>query len=72
MTWLSRNVATLFTLAALLIGGAAAYGRIDQICTRVEVKADKEAVTREMDLVHKDLERIEAKIDSLIFQKQQK
>ncbi len=69
MTWLSKNLGWIITLAALLIGLAASWGRIAQICTAVERKADVADVNREMDQIHKDLARIEGKIDTLIIQR---
>jgi uncharacterized membrane-anchored protein YhcB (DUF1043 family) len=66
MTWLTRNLGWMIALAGLLVGGAVGYGRIAQTTTLVQTKADKEAVSRELDLVHNDLLRVEGKLDSLI------
>lgn len=70
MTWLTKNLGWMIALLGLLIGGAVSYGRIAQISTDVHTKADREDVTREMDLLHSDLGRIEAKIDQLIIMQQ--
>lgn len=66
MTWLQRYLGALITLAALLIGGAIGYGRVQQICTQVNGKADQ----RELDQIRVTLNRIEGKLDSFILQHQ--
>jgi len=66
VTWLTRNLGWMIALAGLTIGGAVGYGRIAQTTTLVQSKADKEAVGRELDLVHGDLLRVESKLDQLI------
>jgi hypothetical protein len=68
VTWLQRYLGALITMAALLVGGAIGYGRIQQICTQVDRKADKEAMTREIDGVARRLERMEQKLDQLLLQ----
>jgi len=70
MTWLQRYLGTLLTLAALLIGGAIGYGRMQQICTQVQGKADREEVTRDMNQIQCQLDRIERKLDTFILQHQ--
>jgi archaellum component FlaC len=66
LTWLKSNLATLITLMVLVIGTAVAYGRMSEICSRVESKADREAITREIDQINNRLERIENKVDRLL------
>lgn len=63
MTWLQRYLGALITLVALLIGGAIGYGRIQQICTQVQGKAEQ----REMDQIRSQLTRIEGKLDNFIL-----
>lgn len=65
MTWLKRNVGPLIMVLIFLAGSI--VGVRADLCRQIEAKADKAAVTREMDQVHNDLERIEAKIDTLIL-----
>jgi hypothetical protein len=72
MTWLTRNLGWMIALAALLIGGAAGYGRVQQVCTQIEHKADRDDVLREMDLIHGQLMSIERKLDAVILDKQNK
>lgn len=64
MTWFKRNVGTLVVILLFVITSVVAV-RAD-LCRQIDKKADKEAVTREMDHVHQDLLRIEAKIDLLL------
>ena len=71
MTWLTKNLGWMIALAALLIGGAAGYRRVQQVCTQIEKKADKDVVTREMDQIHLQLTSIERKLDAVILHKQQ-
>ncbi len=70
MTWLQRYLGPMLTAAALLVGGAIGYGRVQQICTQVQGKADQAAVTRDMDQIQGQLDRIERKLDTFILQHQ--
>lgn len=63
MKWLKGQIGVFVTLAVLLISMGAAYGKLAQICAQVKEKADRDAICRELDLIHKCLERIEDKID---------
>ena len=67
MSWLQRYLSALITLAALLIGGAIGYGRMQQICTQVESKADQHEIAQ----IGAQLNRIESKVDAFILQHQQ-
>lgn len=70
MQWIRNNVATILTGLVLVLSVAMGYARIATtqaaLCRQIEIKADKEAVYREMDLIQTHLERIEAKLDGLI------
>lgn len=66
MIWMQKNLGWMITTVALLFGGAIGYGRLCQTASAVQTKADKESVSREMDLTRADLCRIEAKVDRLI------
>jgi hypothetical protein len=66
MSWLTRNLGWIVTLAALLAGGAVGYGRLCQTASTVQNKADKDAVTHDMGLLRADLARVEGKLDKLI------
>ena len=69
--WLKGNVGwmvtALLTLLVLCGGGLVTWGRIqsstETMYTAISGKADKESVTRELDLVQTTLDRIEKKID---------
>lgn len=71
MTWLTRNLGWIITLAALLIGAAVGYGRVQQVCTQIDRKAERDQVTREMDQIHQQLQSIERKLDAVILGKRQ-
>jgi len=70
MQWIRDNVATILTGLVLLVSVAMGYAKIQTtqaaLCRRIEQKADKEAVYREMDLIQAHLDRIEGKLDGLI------
>jgi hypothetical protein len=66
MTWLQRYLGAILTAAALLIGGAIGYGRMQEICTQVRAKADQ----RETDRIQTTLSRIEQKLDDFIMNHQ--
>lgn len=66
MTWIQRYLGALIALAGLLAGGLVACGRMQQICTEVDTKADK----REVDQIGSQLNRIEDKLDAFILQHQ--
>ena len=66
MTWWQRYLGAMIALAGLLAGGLVAYGRMSQICTHVEQKADK----REVDQIGTQLARIEGKLDAFILNHQ--
>jgi hypothetical protein len=70
MTWLQRYLGAILTAAALLIGGAIGYGRMQEICTQVMAKADRETVQRETDRIQTTLSRIEQKLDDFIMNHQ--
>lgn len=65
MNWLRSNLGTIITLAVLLLTAGAAYGRMAQLCRQIELKADRTAITRELDQIHTTLRRMEDKIDGL-------
>jgi hypothetical protein len=71
VTWLTRNLGWIITLAALLIGAAVGYGRVQQVCTQIDRKAERDQVTREMDQIHQQLQSIERKLDAVILGKRQ-
>jgi len=60
-------VTALLTLLLLCGGALVTWGRmqlsIEAMYTEIAGKADKESVTRELDLVQATLDRIEKKID---------
>lgn len=64
MRWIKKQAAVLVTVAILLSGGLVTWGRMQQLCTQIEGKADKEAVVRELDQIARTLERIEGKLDA--------
>ncbi len=64
MTWLKRNVGPILMALIFVITSVVAV-RAD-LCRQIDTKADRQAVTREMDQLHDDLERIEGKLDALI------
>jgi hypothetical protein len=64
MTWLRKNTVVIVTLSVLFGGGLVTWGRMQQLCTQIEAKADSTAVTRELDLIQKTLDRIETKLDN--------
>jgi len=65
MHWIKDNIATLITLAVLLLTVTAAFARMQAVCTQIDGKADKEVVYRELDQIHRTLGRIESKVDGL-------
>jgi hypothetical protein len=67
MNWLKGQIGWILTAIVMLTGAAMAFGRMQ---TRTETiyavlaeKADKAAVTRELDQIQATLERIEHKLD---------
>jgi len=68
MKWVKNQIVVIVTLAALLGGGLITWGRIQQICTGIDKKADKEAMTRELDQIHQQLSTINGKLDNLLLQ----
>jgi Tfp pilus assembly protein PilO len=82
VNWIKTQFGPLVTLTIVLIGGLMAWSRLAacveavelrqaDLRTIVETKADKSAVTREMDQLHAQLDRIERKIDQIVLSKQQ-
>jgi|GEM_PF-6386926 len=73
MTWLKSQVGTILTLVTLLIAVGISFGRLDtrqdEMCLQLQAKADKAAVTREMDQIHDQLGEINRKLDTLILQR---
>ncbi len=66
MKWVKNQLSIIITLAVLLGGGLVAWGRMSQMCTQIERKADKEAVMRELDHIQGQLERIDSRLDGVI------
>lgn len=65
--WLKTNLTCLVTLGALLAGTAATWGRMGAAYQQIDGKADKAAVTREMDQIHEQLNSIEGKLDAFLL-----
>ncbi len=67
--WLKNQVGLVVTVLGLFAAVVAGYSRLETqqaaLCQAVDRKADKEAVTREMDHIHEALSRIENKLDAL-------
>jgi len=66
MNWLKGQITAAVTLAALIVGGAIGYGRMEEMCTRIDAKADKDQVLRELDQCHEQLRTLDRKIDALL------
>lgn len=71
MTWIKGQLGTLITAVALLVTVGIAFGRLDtrqdDMCMQLQGKADKAAVTREMDQIHGQLTEINRKLDALLL-----
>jgi len=76
MNWLRNNIIALFMALVVCLAAAGGYGAMKQQYRNTEIilhaqglelegKADKDAVMRELDQIHQQLTRIEAKIDGL-------
>ncbi len=65
--WFRSQIGWILTAVTLLAAACVSWGRMSQICTAVNDKADKSAVTREMDQIQKTLDRIESKIDNHVL-----
>ncbi|MDD3444185.1 MAG: hypothetical protein PHS60_02140 [Zavarzinia sp.] len=67
--WFKNQIGVVVTVLGLFAAVVAGYSRLETqqaaLCQAVERKADKEAVTREMDHIHAALERIENKLDQM-------
>jgi hypothetical protein len=76
MTWIKGQIGTILTLVTLLVAVGISFGRLDtrqdEMCLQLQAKADKAAVTREMDQVHDQLRQINNKLDTLILQRANK
>jgi len=73
MTWFKGQIGTLLTAITLLIAVGISFGRLDtrqdEMCLQLQAKADKAAVTREMDQLHGRLDEINRKLDALLLQR---
>lgn len=73
MAWIKGQIGTLLTAVTLLLAVGISWGRLDvrqdEICRQVQAKADKDAVTREMDQVQTHLAEINRKLDTLLLQR---
>lgn len=65
MRWLKENATTILTAAVLLLTAGMAFARVQTVCGRIEEKADKAVIYRELDQIHKTLARIESKLDGI-------
>lgn len=67
--WFKNQLGTVITLAVLLAATAAGYGalnaRQDEIYRRLDAKADKDPIVRELDQIQTHLSQISRKIDEL-------
>lgn len=77
MKWAKNHLVVIVTLAALGGGGLVTWGRMQQLCTQIDGKADKEdviaamysdrqSITRELDMIQKHLEAINARLDGVV------
>jgi len=73
MKWVKGQLSILVTLSVLMGGWLVAWGRtqerLQQLTTQIEAKADKETITRELDLIQVQLSRIEDRLDGVIVQR---
>lgn len=76
MTWFKSQIGTLLTAVTLLIAVGISFGRLDakqdELCVQLQAKADKSAVTREMDQIQSRLAEINHKLDALLLQRSNK
>lgn len=61
---MKAQVGWIVTAVAMLIGAGMGLGQMRQMCVTIDGKADKAAVTRELDLIQATLDRIETKLDN--------
>jgi hypothetical protein len=66
MKWVKKQVTIIVTLAILFGGGLVTWGRMQQMCSEIERKADKEAIMRELDLIQRQLASIDAQLHGVI------
>ncbi len=68
MDWVKKQAAVIVSISVLAGSFVAGYSRLqtqaEVLCQRIEAKADREPLLRELDAMQRRLERIEAKIDS--------
>ena len=76
MSWIKGQLGTLITATALLVTVGIAFGRLDtrqdEMCVQLQAKADKSAVTREMDQIQGRLAEINDKLDALLLRRSDK
>ena len=67
--WIKTNIGVMVAVVVLAAGIVAGYSRLETqqeaLCEAIKAKADRQAITREMDLIHGALMRIEAKMDRI-------
>ena len=72
MQWIKNNVRTLVWFGLLVLAGFGAFVSVKttqaELCRKIEKKADKEPIVRELDLIHSTLLSIESKLDNHIQQ----
>ena len=64
MNWLRKQGTIIVTLSILMGGGFVTWGRMQQVCSQIDTKADRASITRELDLIQATLSRIETKLDN--------
>jgi hypothetical protein len=67
--WIKSQVGVIVTILCLGAAAVAGYSRLETeqraLCKAIDRKADRDAVTREMDHIHTALIRIENKLDAM-------
>ena len=66
MGWIKSHIGNIITLVVLVVAMAVAWGGMTVQCDRIDAKADKEPVYRELDRIQEQLVIIDGKLDAIM------